>query len=61
MADRAVATQVIGVEETIKELRRIDPEFRKEFNRGARAVLAPTIAQIKSAYPQLPLSGWRRS
>jgi hypothetical protein len=54
-------TQVIGVEETIKELRRIDPEFRKEFNRGARAVLSPTVSAIKSQYPQMPLSGMSRT
>ena len=36
-------TEVVGVKETIKALREIDPQFRKDFNKGARAVVARPI------------------
>jgi hypothetical protein len=56
-----IKTEVVGVKETIKALRKVDPEFRKEFNRAAKAVVAPMVAEAKSLYPQLPLSGMRRA
>ena len=56
-----VQTEVVGVKETIKALRRVDPEFRKEFNRAAKAIVAPMVAEAKGLYPQLPLSGMARS
>jgi len=56
-----VHTEVVGVKDTIKALRRVDPEFRKEFNRAAKAIVAPMVAEAKSLYPQLPLSGMARS
>jgi len=55
-----VHTEVVGVKETIKALRRVDPEFRKEFNRAAKAIVAPMVAEAKGLYPQLPLSGMAR-
>jgi len=54
-------TEVVGVKDTIKALRKVEPEFRKEFNRAAKAVVAPMVAEAKSLYPQLPLSGMRRA
>jgi len=57
----AAGVQVIGVEETVKELRKVNPEYRKEFNRGIKTVLAPMVAAAKSGYPDLPLSGMARS
>jgi len=56
-----VQTEVVGVKETIKALRRVDPEFRKEFNKAAKAIVAPMVAEAKGLYPQLPLSGMARS
>jgi hypothetical protein len=53
--------EVKGVKETIKELRKIDPEFRKQFNKAAKDVAAPMVAEAKSLYPQLPLSGMSRA
>jgi hypothetical protein len=41
-------TEVVGVKETIKALREIDPQFRKDFNKGARAVVAPMVAEAKA-------------
>ena len=53
--------EVVGVKDTVKALRKLDPEFRKEFNRGIKEVVAPTIAAAKSAYPPMPLSGMQRA
>ncbi len=55
-----IKTEVVGVKETIKALRQVDPEFRKQFNRAAKDVVAPMVAEAKSLYPQLPLSGMAR-
>jgi len=48
---------VIGVKDTVKALRRLDPELRKQFNRDIKGVLQPAISKIKASYPTLPLSG----
>ena len=56
-----IKTEIVGVKDTIKALRRIDPEFRKEFNKAAKDVVAPMVAEAKSLYPKLPLSGMARS
>jgi len=49
--------QVIGVKETIKELRQLDPELRKQFNRDAKKVAQPVIDKAKGSYPTKYLSG----
>ena len=51
----------VDVKETIKALRRLDPEAAKEFRKGIRDVLKPVMQDIKTGYPQLPLSGFRYS
>lgn len=56
-----IQTEVVGIKETIKALREIDPQFRKDFNKGARAVVAPMAAEAKARYPSLPLSGMARA
>lgn len=53
--------KVEGVKEAIKELGRISPELRKQFNRDAQGIMAPVISDAKSRYPQLPLSGMARA
>ena len=53
--------QVIGVKETIKELRNLDPELRKQFNRDAKKIAAPIIDKAKSDYPTRYLSGMARA
>ena len=56
-----ITAEVVGVKETIKALRRIDPEIRKQFNRDIKAVVAPLVADAKSKYPTIPLSGMARA
>lgn len=55
-----IAIDVKGGKETIKALRRLDPELRKEFNRNARSIAKPITDLAKSRYTRLPLSGFRR-
>ena len=55
-----VKTEIVGVKDTIKALRQVDPEFQKEFKRAAKNIVAPMVAEAKSLYPQLPLSGMAR-
>jgi hypothetical protein len=56
----ATKIEIVGVKDTIKELRRIDPEFRKQFNRDMKSALNPVVDSIRSKYPRLPLSGMAR-
>ncbi len=52
--------EVIGVKETIRELRQFDPELRKQFNRDAKKVAEPILNEAKSRYPDKYLSGMAR-
>lgn len=53
--------EVIGVKDTIRELRSLDPELRKQFNKDARKVAEPIINEAKSRYPNKYLSGMART
>ena len=53
-------TEIVGAKEAIKALRKIDPELRKQFNRDAKAIVAPIIDDAKNNYPQNLLSGMQR-
>ena len=55
-----MSTDVEGVAEAIKLLRKIEPEYRKEFNKGMREVVAPVLSEVKAGYPALPASGMAR-
>ena len=55
-----IRLEIKGATETVKALRRLDPELRKEFNRNARQVVKPITDLAKSKYTRLPLSGFRR-
>ena len=50
-------TEVKGAKEAIVSLRKIDPEYRKDFNREAKNIAAPLVADAKALYPEMPLSG----
>lgn len=56
----AVTVEIEGVKETLRTLRKLDPEMRKEFNRNARTVAKPAVDAAKGKYTRLPLSGFRR-
>jgi hypothetical protein len=53
--------QVIGIKETLRELQKLNPELRKSFNNQYKAILEPTVAEIRSRIPsEAPLSGFER-
>ena len=51
---------VAGINEAIRSLNKIQPGLRKEFNNEARAVGAPAVNAVQSAYRFVPLSGMER-
>jgi hypothetical protein len=51
---------VAGINEAIRSLNKIQPGLRKEFNNEARAVGAPAVNAVRSAYRFVPLSGMNR-
>lgn len=55
------ATVSVDAKDTIKALRRLDKEAAKEFRDGIKGVVAPMVADAKSAYPSMPLSGMSRA
>lgn len=57
----SASIEVVGVKDTIKALRQLDPELRKQFNRDIKKVMAPMVASAKAGYPVLPLSGMARN
>ena len=59
MAER-VTIEVEGVKQTLRQLRRLDPEMRKQFDRDARQVVKPLMDDAKQRYTRVPLSGFNR-
>jgi hypothetical protein len=52
---------VLGINEAIRALNKIEPGLRKEFNNEARAIAAPATDAVRSAYKFVPLSGMNRT
>lgn len=57
----SAGVEIVGVKEALKELRRIDPELRKQFNRDAKQIVAPIVTTAKNKYPAELLSGMSRN
>ena len=55
------SVEMSGVKSAIKELRKIDPELRKQFNKDAKAVVKPVVDEAKGSYPDVVLSGMSRA
>jgi hypothetical protein len=51
---------VLGINEAIRALNKIEPGLRKEFNNEARAIGAPAVNAVRDAYRFVPLSGMNR-
>jgi hypothetical protein len=45
-----MTVQVQGVKETIRELKNIDPEIRRSFNRNVKAIVRPVIEDAQRKY-----------
>jgi len=52
---------VVGVKDALKELRKLDPELRKAFNKEVTRIAAPVVQDVKNAYKFVPLSGMTRT
>jgi len=52
--------QVVGVKNTINNLRKIDPQLQKDFKAQAGQIAQPAINAGKAAYKDVPLSGMAR-
>ena len=52
--------EIAGIQDTLRALREVDPELQKEFRRNIAVVVAPMIADAKSKYQAMPLSGMAR-
>jgi hypothetical protein len=52
-------TEFVGLQDAIKSLKKINPEFRREFNSNAKDIVKPLIAEVRSKYPSMPLSGMK--
>lgn len=48
---------VVGVKNTINQLRKLDPELQKQFKTDAIAISQPAIAAAQNSYTVVPLSG----
>ena len=55
-----ISVEVLGINEAIRSLNKIEPGLRKQFNNEARAIAQPATAAVKSAYRFVPLSGMNR-
>ena len=52
--------ELVGVKDAVKQLNKIDPELRKQFNRDAKQIAEPVLSKARADYPELPLSGMSR-
>jgi hypothetical protein len=52
-----VATDVRGVKQTLAALKKLGPEYEKQFLAQVTDAVEPVISQARSAYPEMPLSG----
>ena len=55
-----VRIEVQGVKQTLRQLRKLDPELRKQFNKDARRVVQPLMDDARRRYTEVPLSGFNR-
>ena len=55
-----VDISVVGVKDTINQLRKLDPELQKQFKADATAIAQPAINAAKAVYTQVPLSNMSR-
>ena len=53
--------EVYGLKEALKELRKVEPDFRKTVNKDAKELAKPAVDDAKSQYPPTLLSGMQRN
>jgi len=52
--------EVVGVKDTLRALRELDPEYKRQFTKDIKGVVAPMVSAAKGSYPSLPISGMAR-
>lgn len=48
--------QIVGAKEAINNLRKIEPQLKKDFKQNVQEIAAPAVQQGAAAYKDLPLS-----
>lgn len=56
-----MTVEVRGVKQTLKALRKIDPEARKQFTKDAKRIAKPIVDVARAKYPFKYLSGMART
>lgn len=57
----SASVQVVGVKDTLKQLRELDPELRKQFAKDVKQIAKPLTDEAKSLYGKSLPSGFNRS
>lgn len=57
----SASVEVVGVKDTLKQLRQLDPELRKQFTRDVRQIAKPLTDEAKLLYGKSLPSGFNRS
>jgi hypothetical protein len=52
--------EIVGINEAIRSLNKIEPGLRKQFNNDARVIAKPATDAVRDAYKFVPLSGMER-
>lgn len=52
--------EIRGAKEALAELRKLEPELRKQFTKDAKQIAAPIVDEAKTKYPATWLSGMAR-
>ncbi len=55
------SVQITGVKETLKELRQLDPELRKQFRKDVNEIARPLITEAKTLYGKRLPRGFNRA
>jgi hypothetical protein len=53
------STEIVGLKQTLKDLNKLNPAFRRQLTRDFAQVAQPVVNDAKSKVPTMPLSGWK--
>jgi hypothetical protein len=55
------SVEIVGVKDTLKELRALDPELRKQFRKDVNEIARPLITEARGLYGKKMPSGFARA
>jgi len=61
VAEVSATIQVVGIQDALKTLNKIDKSLRREITKDAKKIAQPVIDDAKAAYPASLLSGMNRN